>query len=296
MLDMRTIVSTTYEMEGDGLPHLLAYSRVEGLRATGRTLQSDGSLPNVDAVLRQSEGLVVGTAIRKNWPGFGLCDGSVTAIDVAESTLYPGRERTVYTVRYPGDGAEEDLEEEEIRPLLVISTKPERTAIIEGIHPAFQYIEDRITGNCDRQYDCSHMYNILRLVQAFDPSFAATSLSQPLVEELSVIIPIGAHDLIPGLVRELPQYLAVAASWPGFNRADVAEFTSGVLKWWKVNHPHFPTWAKAARIVFDMLPSSAPSERVFSLVEGMFGRDQLSALGDMLQGSMMLRYNKRSVG
>ena len=47
------------------------------------------------------------------------------------------------------------------------------------------------------------MYNILRLVQAFDPSFAATSLSQPLVEELSVIIPIGAHDLIPGLVREL---------------------------------------------------------------------------------------------
>lgn len=45
-----------------------------------------------------------------------------------------------------------------------------------------------------------------------------------------------------------------------------------------------------------MLPSSAPSERVFSLVEGMFGRDQLSALGDMLQGSVMLRYNKRSVG
>ena len=230
MLDMRTIVSTTYEMEGDGLPHLLAYSRVEGLRATGRTLQSDGSLPNVDAVLRQSEGLVVGTAIRKNWPGFGLCDGSVTAIDVAESTLYPGRERTVYTVRYPGDGAEEDLEEEEICPLLVISTKPERTAIIEGIHPAFQYIEDRITGNCDRQYDCSHMYNILRLVQAFDPSFAATSLSQPLVEELSVIIPIGAHDLIPGLVRELPQYLASSPSphrardstvrtWPSLQRA-----------------------------------------------------------------------------
>ena len=55
-------------------------------------------------------------------------------------------------------------------------------------------------------------------------------------------------------------------------------------------------WAIAARIVFAMLPSSAPCERVFSLVECMFGQDQLSSLADQLQGSVMLRYNKRAVG
>ena len=38
------------------------------------------------------------------------------------------------------------------------------------------------------------------------------------------------------------------------------------------------------------------SERVFSLVKCMFGKDQLSSLGDQLQGSVMLRYNRRNVG
>ena len=46
----------------------------------------------------------------------------------------------------------------------------------------------------------------------------------------------------------------------------------------QVNNITFPTWAIAARIIFAMLPSSAPCERVFSMVEGMFDKDQLSVL------------------
>ena len=38
------------------------------------------------------------------------------------------------------------------------------------------------------------------------------------------------------------------------------------------------------------------SERVFSLVKCMFGKDQLSSLGDQLQGSVIFRYNRRNVG
>ena len=44
--------------------------------------------------------------------------------------------------------------------------------------------------------------------------------------------------------------------------------------------------------VFDL----AASERVFSLVECMFGKDQLRFLADQLQGAVMLKYNKRHVG
>ena len=65
-------------------------------------------------------------------------------------------------------------------------------------------------------------------------------------------------------------------------------YTTALLKWWKINHPTIPTWAKAARMVFAMTPSSAASERVFSLVESMFGKDQLRSLADQLQGSVML--------
>ena len=82
----------------------------------------------------------------------------------------------------------------------------------------------------------------------------------------------------------------------GFNKASVQEYTTELLKRWKINNPTIPTWAKAARIIFAMTPSSAASERVFSLVECMFGKDQLSSLADQLQGAVMLKYNKRHVG
>ena len=47
-----------------------------------------------------------------------MCEGSLVAVGRAESTLY-SCERTVYTVKYDIDGTREDLEEEEIRPLLL---------------------------------------------------------------------------------------------------------------------------------------------------------------------------------
>ena len=56
-------------------------------------------------------------------------------------------------------------------------------------------------------------------------------------------------------------------------------------------------WGKAARIIFAMAPSSAASERVFSLVKTMFGKDQItSRMADFIQGSLMLRYIQRHVG
>ena len=57
-----------------------------------------------------------------------------------------------------------------------------------------------------------------------------------------------------------------------------------------------PAWRKAAKIVFTIPPTSAASERVFSLLESMFGKDQDAALSDLIQAALMLRYNKRRVG
>ena len=42
--------------------------------------------------------------------------------------------------------------------------------------------------------------------------------------------------------------------------------------------------------------TSAASERVFSLVNNMFGEDQLTALADQVETATMLRFNGRSVG
>ena len=56
-------------------------------------------------------------------------------------------------------------------------------------------------------------------------------ITQPFVESMAAITAIGAHGLIPEMVKELPAYLTAAVTCTGFNRADVREYTEGILKW-----------------------------------------------------------------
>ena len=58
----------------------------------------------------------------------------------------------------------------------------------------------------------------------------------------------------------------------------------------------FPEWARAANIVFSLSPNSAACERVFSLLQYMFGDTQDGALADYIQTALMLKYNNRAVG
>ena len=68
-----------------------------------------------------------------------------------------------------------------------------------------------------------------------------------------------------------------------------------MLLWWRNNKSELKAWSAAARIMFALTPNSAACERVFSLMKSMFTDEQLSCLGDKLQGSLMLRYNKRQM-
>ena len=95
---------------------------------------------------------------------------------------------------------------------------------------------------------------------------------------------------------ELPVYLAAAAQAPAFDKSDVDTYTEDLLKWYRVNGSSFPAWAIAARIVFAISPSSASCERVFALLENMYGDQQMSALADQLRAALMLAYNERRVG
>lgn len=164
MLDMRHLIRTTYELEGDRLELLLVYHRIEELRAFGRALedeQSSSILPNLDAALRQTVKLVNGTKISKFFSGFGQCEGKVISTgSMVNSTLYPGKERRAFTVKYDSDGATEDLEEEEIRPLVVVNDMPARIGIVTGLRRAFEYLECRITDECDEPYKCGSMYQV----------------------------------------------------------------------------------------------------------------------------------------
>ena len=89
----------------------------------------------------------------------------------------------------------------------------------------------------------------------------------------------------------------------------VATFARDKQTKWHVVSRHLPdifnspganvdvvSWRKAAKIVFAIPPTSAASERVFSLLQAMFGKDQDASLSDLIQAALVLRYNKRQVG
>lgn len=295
MLDMRLLITTTYNLEGDGLAVMLAYERIEALRQLGRSLAQPGILVNLAAVIRSSSPLIIGTNMAKDWPGYGLCTGKITAIGSVVSSLYPNQNRTAYTVKYTVDNTTEDLEEEEIRPLLTLHAA-DVAPLAAGLAPGFTYLENRLTGNCQANYSCEHSYAVLSVMRCFDPNYAAAHVTPAHVRGLTTIKPIGARDLVEGLLRELPTYLATAAAAPPLNHDNIGEYTEALLLWWRTHHPTMPAWAEAARIAFAMSCTSAASERVFSLVEGMFGADQVGTLADQLQAAVMLRYNKRQIG
>ena len=313
MLDMRDLVRTTYELEGDRLELLLVHQRVEALRARGRAIASkaDGALPNIDAVLRRIMTLKKGVKMEKYFHGYGVCSGKLAKMEKVNSTLYNGQERDAWLVKYEDD-SEEHFEEEELRsgkvgpapadgkdgkPVLVLRGLPERDAICDALAPGFSYLEDRLTGRCDAPYSCVDMYEICRLVQAFDPNFAAAHMTPSVVDAMQIITPLQYHGMLGQLKTELPAYLAEAAQAPAFDRAgDVGDYTEAILTWWRVNGNGFPAWAEAARIVFALAPNSASCERVFARLKKLFGDEQMSALADYIQAALMLAYNGRRVG
>jgi len=165
--------------------------------------------------------------------------------------------------------------------------------LVQQVKNGIGYLRDRLPGNCEANYDCTQLFEVYRLVQAFDPSFAAQHLTPAWVDGLATITPLAEH--VPGLKRELPAYLSKCAG-TAYDHDDVDKFTTDVLGFWANHSKKFPTWALAMQTVGSFTPSSAAAERVFSLLKSMFGDTQMSALADMIQAALMLRYNKRMVG
>ena len=100
--------------------------------------------------------------------------------------------------------------------------------------------------------------------------------------------------LIADLKRDLHLYIAAARGF-SVDHSDVDVFTDSVLLWWRNHGASTGSWAFASLLVISFIPSSASSERVFSLIKCLFGDNQDASLADIVQSAVMLRYNKRDV-
>ena len=105
---------------------------------------------------------------------------------------------------------------------------------------------------------------------------------------MSTRLPLFSSDtrMIQQLKTELPKYIVA--------REDV-DLSHEVCAFWK-NHVHsLPQWSAAAAKVAAVQPSSAAAERVFLILKQSFNHTQQSALQDLVETSVMLQFNKRTV-
>ena len=180
--------------------------------------------------------------IEKYFAGHGVCEGKLDKEEDIESTLYSGQTRKAWLVKY-GDGHEEHFEPEELhsgkdgpapangdgKPMLIVRGQSERNRICDALTPVFDYLESRITGTCDAQYSCVDMYEICRVVRAFNPNFADVHVDAAFIDAMAAIKPLVGLGLLAGLKRELPAYLAAASGAPTFDTSSVDTFTNDLL-------------------------------------------------------------------
>ena len=95
---------------------------------------------------------------------------------------------------------------------------------------------------------------------------------------------LDSETIMDGLKQELPSYQAKVMD---------LDPAIDILQWWHQNERDLPCWAAAARKVFLVQPSSAASERVFSLLKSSFSSQQQSSLQNYIEVSLMLQYNSR---
>ena len=169
--------------------------------------------------------------------------------------------------------------------------------IVDGLNPAFAYLEARLTGTSQLVCSCVHADEIFELLQLFDLSFIEENcITAAHVARLEVIVPFGARPvLMVELQRDLHLYVAASAGFT-IGHGNVGDFTAGILTWWKKHATEVGARSEAAKTAFAMAPNSAGAERVFSMLKTLFCSNQDSALADFIRGSMMLHCNnsKRS--
>lgn len=75
--------------------------------------------------------------------------------------------------------------------------------------------------------------------------------------------------------------------------ADDVACGTDVLQWWDLLSETPPLWSKLCKNILLQQPSSAASDRVFSLLESNFTHRQERGLEDYIEAAIMLQYNER---
>ena len=146
-----------------------------------------------------------------------------------------------YEITYREDGNKIEHNELEMRNWIDVRKFPEWTAAVNAVKDGYIYLENRITDNCQTPYHCSGPYEVCRVSQLFDPSFAVVNMTPNFVDELCAAVP-ALGNAAAALKAELEAYRVEARTAPAMDHSDVHSFTEAVLEFWRTHGNKVCPW------------------------------------------------------
>lgn len=149
---MKPIISACYSLEGDGLPVLLAYRKLQSLLTWGDSIgeRADTLLVNVAALLRERTEVKVGVKVYEHF-------ADLTPPRWFTGEVVAPRRQGLITVRY-SDNSKIDQEEREVKQWIDVRELPEWDRIVRAVKSGITYLHNRLDGNLPPQHkhcDCS---------------------------------------------------------------------------------------------------------------------------------------------
>ena len=146
------------------------------------------------------------------------------------------------------------------------------------IQPGIDYFNHQLTTTLQRSL------TVFKAARLFSPQkMQDMQPSASSIDSLSTF-PFFDEEDLGRLNSELPIH---------FSKAVDLDASIGPLQWWQ--HNDLPYWSSAGRKVVLVQPSSAASERLFSLLNASFQDQQENTLQDVLETSIMLQQSLSTV-
>ena len=154
-----------------------------------------------------------------------------------------------------------------------------RAQTLQGARPAINWYLQKFNG------DLGEVVSAFRLARFFDPVVSQSlNITPAKLDALRVFPFLDDGNSINEMKAEVPAYLAAIQDVDLSNSAEK-------VRWWSQQNS-LPAWVSAVRKLLLVQPSSAASERAFSLLGACFSSEQRRALEDLVESSIMLRYNR----
>lgn len=146
------------------------------------------------------------------------------------------------------------------------------------ITPALDYYKEHLEADI-----MSTPFKAFKAARLFDPHYLNKVKPQNVALNLLSVLPFNTDPILAHLKEEYPQYAAAAEG---------ISSECETITFWKQYANGIPKWKEIAARVLLLQPSSAAAECVFSILKNSFSDQQLSALEDYLEASLILQYNK----